>query len=84
MNNKILIEVYVPILETEYDVFVPINKKVKNVIKLSVDAIHDLSNGCLPQKNNYVLYNRINGILLDIKSNVKQAGLVNGSQVILI
>lgn len=84
MNNKILIEVFVPMLEQEYDVFVPINKKIKNVTRLINDAIVDLSNGCFPKKNDIVLYNRQNGFILDPKLNVKEAGLVNGSQVILI
>ena len=84
MNNKILIEVFVPMLEQEYDVFVPINKKIKNVTRLINDAIVDLSNGCFPKKSDIVLYNRQNGFILDPKLNVKEAGLVNGSQVILI
>ena len=84
MTNKILIEVYVPILECEYDVFIPINKKIQNVTRLINEAIIDLSNGCYSKKENVVLYNRENGILLDPLKNVKEAGLVNGSQVILI
>ncbi len=84
MNNKILVEVYVPMLEVEYDVFIPINKKIQNVKRLLNEAIADLSNGCFPIKNDIILYNRFNGIELDPKLNVKEAGLVNGSQVILI
>lgn len=84
MTNKILIEVYVPLLEAEYDVFVPINKKIKNVTKLLVDAISDLSNGCLSKNKDFILYNRSNGLPLDFTWNVREAGLVNGSQVILL
>ena len=84
MNNKILIEVFVPMLEEEYDVFVPINKKIKNVTRLISEAIVDLSNGCFPIKKDIFLYNRQNGLMLDPKLNVKEAGLVNGSQIVLI
>lgn len=83
MNNKILIEVYVPLMEKEYDVFIPINKKIKNVTKLINEAVVDLSNGCLPLNPKVKLYNRRGGLLLDPYKNVKEAGLVNGSQVIL-
>ena len=31
MSNKILIEVYVPLIELRYDVFIPINKKIKTL-----------------------------------------------------
>ena len=37
-----------------------------------------------PLKKDILLYNRSNGLMLDPKCNVKEAGLVNGSQVILI
>lgn len=84
MNNKILIAVYVPMIEKEYDILVPINKKIKNVTRLINEAVADLSNGCFPIKNDVLLYDRKTGNILDIFRNVKDAGLVNGSQVILI
>ena len=84
MNNKILLEVYVPMLEEEYDVFVPIYIKIANVTRLINEAIVDLSSGSFPLKKDILLYNRSNGLMLDPKCNVKEAGLVNGSQVILI
>lgn len=84
MTNKILVEVYVPILDQKYDVLIPINKKIQNVTRLINEAVIDLSNGCYNKKDNIVLYNRENGMLLEPKLNVKEVGLVNGSQVILI
>ena len=84
MDNKILVEVYVPIIEKEYDVFIPINKKIKNVAILLNDAIKDLSNGTLPKFDYALLFDRLNGSLLNNSLNVKQAGLVNGSQIVLI
>ena len=84
MDNKILIELYVPILEQQYDIFVPVNKKIKNVAKLLNDAVVDLSNGTLPKYEYAILYNKVNGALLNTRLNVKQAGLVNGSKVLLI
>ena len=82
MRNKILIEVYVPLIEKEFDVLVPVNKKIRNVTRLINSTINDLSNGSNNKKVR--LFNRINGVLLETKLNVKEAGLVNGSQVVLI
>ena len=84
MNNKILVEVFVPMLGEEYDVFIPINKKIGNVIRLINEGIVDLSNGCFPIKKNILLYSKVNGQVLDPNKNVKEVGLVNGSQVILL
>lgn len=84
MTNKIIVEVYVPVLGQKYDVLIPINKKIQNVTRLINEAIIELSNGCYSKKDNVVLYNRETGMLLEPKLNVKEVGLVNGSQVILI
>lgn len=84
MSNKILIEVYVPLIEKEFDVLVPVNKKIRNVTRLINSTINDLSNGSWPADKKVRLFNRINGLLLESKLNVKEAGLVNGSQVVLI
>lgn len=82
--NKILVEVYVPLLERSFDVFIPINKKIKNVARLLNEAIIDLSNGAMIKKEDIKLYNRDTGYLLNPYHNVKEAGLANGSQIILI
>ena len=34
MNNKVLVELIVPVLEVSYDIYVPINRKVGNLIIL--------------------------------------------------
>ncbi len=84
MKNKILVEVYVPLIEREFDVFIPINKKIKNVTRLINEAIVDLSNGSWPSDKNVRLFSRNSGVYLDSKANVREAGLVNGSEVILL
>ncbi len=84
MNNKILVEVFVPLLNQEYDIFIPINKKIGNVVRLINEAINDLSNGCFPLKKDTFLYSKDTGMPLNLSKNVKDAGLVNGSQIVLI
>ena len=42
-KNKILIEIYIPLVEKKYDVFIPINKKVGTIKKLIDTAIVELT-----------------------------------------
>ena len=42
MENKVLIELVVPELEEKFDVFIPITKRVGNVIALLAKAINEL------------------------------------------
>ena len=42
-NNKILLEVYIPSIEKEYDIFVPVNKKIGTIKKMIETGITDLT-----------------------------------------
>ena len=41
--NKILVEIYIPIIEEKYDVWLPKNKKIYNIIELLLKGIYELS-----------------------------------------
>ena len=43
--NKILIRLYVPSIEEKYDLKIPINKKVSEIIVLLIKAIDEISDG---------------------------------------
>ena len=45
MNNKVLVKVYVPTLDSSYDVFIPVNELVWKANKLIVKSISDY---CIP------------------------------------
>ena len=42
MNNKVLVKLYVPTLEEQYDIWIPINKKIYNVIELLTKTINEI------------------------------------------
>ena len=44
--NKILISVYVLTIEEEYDMFIPINENMKNVLNLIQQTVNELSDEC--------------------------------------
>lgn len=83
MNNKLLINVYVPLIEKEYDVFIPINKKVEIVKKMIINSIIDLTYGIYKPTDNLYLYNRDNGKKINDELYVKEASIGNGDELIL-
>jgi hypothetical protein len=40
--NKVLIKLYVPMIEAQYDVWIPVNKKIYKVIRLLTKAVCEL------------------------------------------
>jgi hypothetical protein len=82
--NKILIKVIVPLVEEKYEVFVPSNKRISLIIKLIVKVVNELTNGYYPLKEDALLINKDTGNLYDVNITVKDAKILNGSEVILI
>lgn len=83
MENKILIELLVPELEASYDVFIPITKRVGNIIALLAKAISELGidYNLTPAMG---LYNRVTSEKYDPNELVYNTNIVNGSVLILI
>ena len=84
MNNKVLVEVIVPLLENRYQVYIPINKRISTVIKLIEKALREITNGYYPNKENSVIIDAESGNVFDINITVKESKMINGSQIILI
>jgi len=82
--NKLLISVCVPILEQEYDMHIPINKKVGTVRRVIVDAISEMSGGYLVNKENLKLYDRKSGVCYDNDTMVKDSDIHNGTKMLLL
>lgn len=85
MNNKILIEVIVPLLEENFEIYIPINKRISTVIKLIEKSLNEITNGYYPaQKENSVIIDEESGSVFDVNLTVKESKMINGSKIILI
>ena len=83
MENKLLINVYIPTMEKDYDLFIPINKKVGIVKQLIINSIVDLTYGIYKPNDKLELYIRSNGKKLDNSAFVKESNISNGEKLIL-
>ena len=79
-----MVEVYVPELDVSYDLFIPANKKVGNVVLLLVKAINELSEGAYPVSVNHALMNSDTCMIYDLDLNMKDAAILNGTKLILV
>lgn len=84
IENKVLVSLNVPVLEQKYDVYLPVNRKVHNVIKMLKATLFDLSNGSFKVDQNYVLYNKENGMMYDMNMLVRDTDIRNGSMIIML
>jgi hypothetical protein len=84
MNNKVLVELVVPILEESYDVYIPINRKVGNVIGILSKLVFDMSGGYFVANKNRLLYNGDTGDKYPIDELILNTDIRNGSKIILM
>lgn len=84
MNNKVLVELTVPEIEKTFTVYLPVNKKIGNIIILLNKAIHELSNGEILLSNSNILYNGETGELYQSDILLINTNIRNGTRLILL
>ncbi len=82
--DKILVEVFVPITEKKYDIFIPSTIKISELIYLIGSALSNISQGLFIMNRETILCFKENGVILDINLSIYESCLHNGSQLILI
>lgn len=82
--NKVLVEVFVPVINTSYDVFIPGASQMSEVLELLKRAVSDLSNGRFIATDETTVCYRENGAIININMSVYELGIHNGSKLMLI
>lgn len=82
--NKFIVEIYLPAALQTYDVRIPANLPLHQLITLIGQAISRLSGGLYTADDNTILLQRESGAILNINMTPAELGLCNGSRLILI
>jgi len=82
--NKVLVKLYVPTIGKEYDIWIPLNRRVHSVVKLIVKSINEFTYGEYAPKKLPILYDKKNGKPYDINLTIGETNIRNGSEIILI
>ena len=83
-KNKILIELEIPLLEKNYDLYIPINKKIGTVKNLIETSLTEITENAYIIRKDSNFYSKENGQIYDVNSTVRETDLKNGSRIILI
>ena len=81
--NKLLISVELPSIEQEFNLFIPINKKMGTIKKYLIKSIHSLSGGILEEKE-YSFFDIDTGVKYGSNVYVRDSGIKNGARIIMI
>ena len=84
MKNKVLIKLYVPAIDMEYELFIPTNETVKKVVDLLVNSIQELSDDALPIDNRYYLFDPESASIYGNAAIIRDTKITNDKRILLI
>lgn len=84
MNNKVLVEILLPASGETFDVYIPLDVRMSEVIRMVASAISDLSDKKYIATADAVLCDASSGIIFNINKLVDELGITNGARLLLI
>lgn len=84
MNNKVLIELVVPEIDEKYNLYLPVGRKVGDVISLMMKAINELSLDAYHGTKKTALYNSITAEKYNPDVLVINTDIRNGTCLVLL
>lgn len=84
MNDKVLVEIAVPASGEKFDVYIPLQSKMNEVLRLVSAALTDLSEGKYIAGDDAVLCDADSGIIYNVNIEIAELGIRTGSRLMLI
>ena len=84
MNNKVLVNLYIPFLEKQYEVFLPVNKKIGEITYLIGISLNDITGGYYINNKKERLYSRVNGKEYNTNEMLKHTNIRNGTELVFM
>lgn len=84
MNNKALVEIRIPATGETFEVLIPLESRMSEVVELVAKVLTDLSDGKYKAGCDAVLCDAATGIIYNINKAVGELGITNGSRLLLI
>lgn len=82
--DKILVDIYVPAINKNYDVYIPFKSKFYDVVEMVTAIVEEISDGNFIASDDAVLCNGLTGAIYNVNMSSAELGLKNGSKLMLI
>lgn len=82
--DKVLIDVFVPVLGRTFEIFIPLQSPMYEVLELIKKAVSDLSDGLFVADENTAICHQEDGTIININLSVFELNIKNGSRLMLI
>ncbi len=82
--NKLLIKIEYPMINQEFELFIPINKTVARTLALIQKGIIELNVDIIPKREDIGLYIKETGELLPMTEIIKNTNVKQGDTLIIL
>ncbi|MBR3249910.1 MAG: hypothetical protein IKF83_04380 [Clostridia bacterium] len=82
--DKVLVKLYIPIIEKQYDIKIPLSRKIGDAILLIIKGINEINMDIYTPKESPLLYNKNTGMYYDYNATIRDTDIKNGTELILI
>lgn len=84
IDDKALVEIIVPAADAKFDVYIPLESRMEEVLRLVSAVLSDLTNGKYKATDDTVLCDAGSGNIFNVNMAVAELGIRNGSRLVLI
>ncbi len=84
MKNKVLVKVYVPNIDEEYEIYIPTNESVKKIIELIVKSVYELSDFSFDVDKSHYIFDPETSSLYMEDLIIRDTNINNNKKIILV
>ena len=82
MEYKVLVLILVPEIEKKFEIYLPVNRTIGDVLRYINKLINEITFGIFPIKNNVVLCNRFTNEVYSFNKYIRDTDIRNGTQLV--
>lgn len=83
MDYKVLVKLLVPEVEKSYEIYLPINRTIREVCKLINKLINEDTSGLYPIREDLAICNRFTSEIYKYETYIRDTDIRNGSQLVV-
>lgn len=83
MNFRVYVTLDVPIIDKKYELLIPIDRRIHDLIKLLKDNIPELNEKYYQEKIPNI-FNKVSGEMYDMNQIIKNSNIKTGTRLLLI
>ena len=84
MENKVLIKLFVPEIDENFDVFIPVNEITWKIKKMLIKSVSDLTGADIDESKEFVLINKTTTKIYNNNEIIINTDIRNGTELIII